>query len=68
MLNLYPIANTFDLDRCDDMFLYNCGWGCAAFCEFRYDLRHFELKRINKIEYFLNNAKEINFDFDTERM
>lgn len=33
-----------------DMFLYNNGWGCAAFCELRSDLRHFELKRINKIE------------------
>ncbi len=33
-----------------DMFLYNSGWGCAAFCEIRNDLRHFELKRINKIE------------------
>lgn len=33
-----------------DMFLYNSGWGCAAFCEKRKDLRHFELKRINKIE------------------
>ena len=33
-----------------DMFLYNSGWGCAAFCEKRNDLRHFELKRINKIE------------------
>jgi predicted DNA-binding transcriptional regulator YafY len=33
-----------------DMFLYNTGWGCAAFCELRNDLRHFELKRINKIE------------------
>lgn len=33
-----------------DMFLYNSGWGCAAFCELRNDLRHFELKRINKIE------------------
>lgn len=33
-----------------DMFLYDTGWGCAAFCELRNDLRHFELKRINKIE------------------
>ena len=33
-----------------DMFLYNSGWGCAAFCEKKKDLRHFELKRINKIE------------------
>ena len=33
-----------------DMFLYNSGWGCAAYCEKRKDLRHFELKRINNIE------------------
>ena len=33
-----------------DMFLYNNGWGCAAYCEKKKDLRHFELKRINKIE------------------
>lgn len=33
-----------------DMFLYNTGWGCAAYCEKKKDLRHFELKRINKIE------------------
>ncbi len=33
-----------------DMFLYNTGWGCAAFCELKNDLRHFELKRINHIE------------------
>jgi len=33
-----------------DMFLYNSGWGCAAYCELRKDLRHFELKRINNIE------------------
>ena len=33
-----------------DMFLYNSGWGCAAFCEERKDLRHFELKRINSLE------------------
>jgi len=33
-----------------DMFLYNNGWGCAAYCEKKNDLRHFELKRINKID------------------
>ena len=33
-----------------DMFYYNNGWGCAAYCELRKDLRHFELKRINNIE------------------
>ena len=25
-----------------DMFLYNNGWGCAAYCEKKKDLRHFE--------------------------
>ena len=29
-----------------DMFLYETGWGVAAFCETKNDLRHFELKRI----------------------
>ena len=33
-----------------DLFLYNTGWGCAAYCEKKNDLRHFELKRINNIE------------------
>lgn len=33
-----------------DMFLYKSGWGCAAFCEKKKDLRHFELRRINTIE------------------
>lgn len=33
-----------------DLFLYSTGWGVAAYCELRGDLRHFELKRINKIE------------------
>ena len=33
-----------------DMFLYNTGWGVAAFCELREDLRHFELDRIINYE------------------
>ena len=33
-----------------DMFLLPSGWGVAAYCELRRDLRHFELRRINKIE------------------
>lgn len=33
-----------------DMFLFSNGWGCAAYCELKKDLRHFELKRINDIE------------------
>ena len=32
-----------------DMFYYQSGWGCAAYCEKKKDLRHFELKRINSI-------------------
>lgn len=38
-----------------DMFLYNNGWGCAAFCENKKDLRHFELKRIRNIELLKDN-------------
>ena len=38
-----------------DMFLYNSGWACAAYCETKKDLRHFELKRINKIELLEEN-------------
>ena len=33
-----------------DMFLYNTGWGCVAYCELRKDLRHFELKRIKSMK------------------
>ena len=33
-----------------EMFYYNTGWGCAAYCELKKDLRHFELKRINSLE------------------
>ena len=33
-----------------EMFYYNTGWGCAAYCELRKDLRHFELSRIKEIE------------------
>lgn len=33
-----------------DMFLMPSGWGVAAYCEMRKDLRHFELRRINSIE------------------
>ena len=46
----YKHGNLDRIIRPYDMFLYNSGWGCAAFCELRCDLRHFELKRINKIE------------------
>lgn len=33
-----------------EMFLFQNGWCCAAFCELRKDFRHFELARIRKIE------------------
>lgn len=33
-----------------EMFLFKDGWFCAAFCELRGDMRHFELKRIRKYE------------------
>lgn len=33
-----------------EMFLFKDGWYCAAFCELRKDIRHFELKRIRKLE------------------
>lgn len=38
-----------------DLFLYSTGWGVAAYCELRRDLRHFELKRINEIELLDDN-------------
>ena len=33
-----------------EMFLFQDGWYCAAFCERKKDIRHFELKRIIKYE------------------
>lgn len=33
-----------------EMFLFKDGWYCSAYCEFKNDMRHFELKRIRKIE------------------
>lgn len=33
-----------------ELFLFQNGWCCAAFCELRKDFRHFELVRIKKIE------------------
>ena len=33
-----------------DMFYFRDGWYCAANCLLRGDMRHFELKRISKIE------------------
>ena len=51
-INYYSFAkgNIDRIIRPYDLFLYNSGWGCAAFCELRQDLRHFELKRINKMD------------------
>ena len=46
----YTQGNQDRVIRPYDLFLYNTGWGCAAFCELRNDLRHFELKRINEIK------------------
>lgn len=37
------------IDPCE-MFLFQDGWYCAAFCERKQDIRHFELKRIMKYE------------------
>lgn len=33
-----------------EIFLFESGWGCAAYCEVKHDMRHFELKRIIKYE------------------
>ncbi len=33
-----------------EMFLFQNGWYCAAFCELRKDFRHFELKGMKKVE------------------
>lgn len=33
-----------------EMFLFHDGWYVAAFCEYKKDIRHFELKRIIKYE------------------
>jgi len=38
-----------------EMFLCKDGWYCAAYCELRQDIRHFELKRIIKIELLDEN-------------
>lgn len=33
-----------------NMFLFQDGWYCAAFCKLRKDIRHFELRRITEYE------------------
>lgn len=40
-----------------EMFLFQDGWYCAAFCEKKQDMRHFELNRIKKYE-LLNEKYE----------
>lgn len=50
---LYYSYNNGENERTIDpaeMFLFKDGWYCAAYCELRHDIRHFELKRIRKIE------------------
>jgi len=33
-----------------ELFLFQDGWYCAAYCELRSEMRHFELKRIRKLQ------------------
>lgn len=50
---LYYSFNKGENERIIDpaeMFLFKDGWYCAAYCELRKDIRHFELKRIRNIE------------------
>ena len=50
---LYYSYGTGENERVIDpieMFLFQDGWYCAAFCELKQDIRHFELKRIIKYE------------------
>lgn len=50
---LYYSYNKGENERIIDpaeMFLFQDGWYCAAFCERKQDIRHFELKRIIKYE------------------
>lgn len=54
---LYYSYNKGEIERIIhplEMFLYKDGWFCAAYCELRKDMRHFELKRIRKIELLEN--------------
>lgn len=55
---LYYSYNKGENERVIDpaeMFLFQDGWYCAAFCELKKDIRHFELKRI--VKYELLNEK-----------
>ena len=52
-VTLYYSYGTGENERIIDpaeMFLFQDGWYCAAFCEKKQDIRHFELKRIIKYE------------------
>lgn len=46
----YNHGNTKRIINPAEMFLFQDGWYCAAFCELRGDIRHFELKRIINIK------------------
>ena len=57
---LYYSYGTGENERVIDpaeMFLFQDGWYCAAFCEKKQDIRHFELKRIINYE-LLNETYE----------
>lgn len=50
---LYYSYNKGENERIIDpaeMFLFKDGWYCAAYCELKSDIRHFELKRIRNIQ------------------
>lgn len=50
---LYYSFNTGENERVivpKEMFLYQDGWYCAAYCELKKSMRHFELKRMIKYE------------------
>lgn len=38
-----------------EMFLFQDGWYCAAFCESKQDIRHFEIKRIREYKLLEEN-------------
>lgn len=49
---LYYSYNTGEIERVIDpieIFLFKDEWHCSAFCELRNDIRHFEFKRIRKL-------------------
>lgn len=46
----YNSGKAYRVIRPYNVFIYNDGSGCAAYCELRKDLRHFDLSRITDIE------------------